>query len=307
MAKVVVVGSINMDIVASAPHHPAVGETVLGTDLRFLPRGKGANQAVAAARLGAPTALVGNVGEDAFGDALVDFLTAEGIELGGLTRRRDAPTGTALIVVADSSDNSIVVVPGANWTLEVVDVRRIRLEPGDVLVAQYEIPLPVVEAALAQAKGAGASTILNPAPALPDPGALLGLADVVVVNETELGLLTAAHAPSTAEEAGILARDLRRRAGQVVIATLGAGGAVALVDDEVVRVAGRDVDAVDTTGAGDCFVGALAASLCSGPDMARAVRFANLAASISVQRPGAGTSMPSLAELNRASGAGGHH
>jgi ribokinase len=286
-----------MDIVASAARHPAVGETVLGTDLRFVPGGKGANQAVAAARLGAPTALLGKVGADAFGESLLGFLAGEGVDLRGVQRSPGTPTGTALIVVAKDSDNSIVVVAGANTTLDVGDVDGIDLAPGDVLVAQYEIPLAVVQVALARAKGAGASTILNPSPAVPTSDEILMLADVVVLNETELALLTGGTAPSTAEEAEILARDVRRRADQVVIATLGAGGAVALVAGKVVRVPGCVVDAVDTTGAGDCFVGALAASLCSGTDIAGAVRFANLAASISVQRFGAGTSMPSLAEL----------
>jgi ribokinase len=296
VARVVVAGGINMDVVASAPHHPAVGETVLGTDLRFVPGGKGANQAVAAVRLGPPTALVGNVGADAFGDSLLAFLSEQGLDLAGVRRHPDAPTGTALIVVGAQADNTIVVVPGANATLTVDDVSRIELSAGDIVVAQYEIPLDVVEAVFARARDIGASTILNPAPAQVTSDHLLGLADFVVLNESELAFLTGrAAGDPTGTESRL--RGLRRFADQVVIATLGADGAVAVVGSEVVRIAGRHVDAVDATGAGDCFVGALAASLVSGAPIAGAVRFANAAASLSVQRFGAGTSMPSLAEV----------
>jgi ribokinase len=301
VGHVVVAGSINMDVVATAARHPNVGETVLGTDLRFLPGGKGANQAVAAARLGARTSLLGKVGEDAFGEALLEFLAGQGVDLSAVTRVGGTPTGTALIVVNEQSDNSIVVVPGANVTLVAVDVDRVELRPGDVLVAQYEIPLPVVRAALARARRAGATTILNPAPALETPAELLGLADVVVVNETELAFLTAGstNGGSVGGSVADLARELQGP-GQVVIATLGPDGAVMLVGDEEVRVAGRRVQAVDSTGAGDCFVGALAASLSSGTHIADAVRFANVAASLSVERVGAGTGMPSLEEVTGA-------
>jgi len=289
-----------MDVIARVWRHPAVGETVLGTDVRVSPGGKGGNQAVAAARLGAATAMVGRVGTDSFGDSLLEFLAAEGVAVAGVARTAGAPSGTALIVVDRGSENSIVVVPGANATMEVADL-GVSFEPGDVVVAQFEIPLPVVHAALSRARDGGALTILNPAPALPECGDVLGLADVVVVNESELRFLVSAdRPPSTLDDAVPLARRLRRRPDQVVIATLGPLGAVAVVGSEVVAVEGHRVEAVDSTGAGDCFVGVLAASLWRGADMADALRFANLAASISVQRPGAGPSMPSLADVNAA-------
>jgi ribokinase len=268
---VVVVGSINMDVVALAARHPALGETVLGSDLRFVPGGKGANQAVAAARLGAATRLIGRVGGDAFGESLVAFLGAEGIDIAGVARDVSAPTGTALIVVS-GSDNTIVVVPGANAALAVGDLS---LDPDDVVVAQCEIPLAVVEAAFHQARAVGARTLLNPAPALAEATQLLPLADVVVVNQTERAVF-----------------ELPVRSGQVVVTTLGADGATAVVDGSAIHVGGRKVDAVDSTGAGDCFVGALAAALLRGDDVANALGFANAAASLSVQRVGAGTGMP---------------
>jgi ribokinase len=302
VGKVVVVGSLNMDVVATAPRHPAIGETVLGTGLRFVPGGKGANQAVAAARLGATTVLIGKVGGDAFATSLLEFLASQGVGLGGVTRSPDEPTGTALIVIGERSDNTIVVVPGANATLATGDLDGVELQPGDVVVAQYEIPLPVVQAALTRAKAAGASTILNPAPALATPDEVLPLADVIVLNETELGVLTGAGLASSAADAGRLSRVLRRRGGQAIIATLGADGAVALIGEEIVRIAGRPVPVVDSTGAGDCFVGAMAAALCSGTEIGEAARFANVAASLSVQQFGAGTSMPSLADVDAAGG-----
>jgi ribokinase len=299
MGRVVVVGSTNMDVLARAPHHPAVGETVLGSDLRFAPGGKGANQAVAAARLGAPTALVGRVGADAFGDTLVHFLGAEGVDLSAVRRSPDAPTGTALIVVA-GADNTIVVVPGANAAMTPADLDGVRFDAGDVVVAQQEIPLDVVRAAFERAKQSGAITLLNPAPALPAGIDLLALVDIVVLNELELAGLTAGPVPTSADEATGLAGQLQRHGPDAVVATLGADGAVALAGSQRIREMGRAVEPVDSTGAGDCFVGALAARLAAGDPMGRAMHIANVAASLSVQRFGAGTSMPTLAEVTEA-------
>ena len=288
-----------MDVVARAPHHPAVGETVLGRDLRFLPGGKGANQAVAAARLGAMTALVGRVGTDTFAETLADFLGREGIELSSLRRSPEAPTGTALIVVA-GADNTIVVVPGANATLAVSDLAGVHLDAGDVVVAQQEIPTDVVRAAFVLAKDFGATTVFNAAPAVVTGTDVLGLVDVVVVNALELAVLAAAPVPASADEAIALAGELQQHGPEFVIATLGSEGAVARIDGQVIREPGRAVVAIDSTGAGDCFVGALAARLAAGDDPADALHLANVAASLSVQRLGAGTSMPTLAEVTEA-------
>jgi ribokinase len=276
-----VVGSINIDVVASTPHHPAVGETVLGTDLRLVPGGKGANQAVAAARLGARTQLVGRVGADGFGDTLLEFLDGEGVDVTSVARDPDAPSGTALIVVG-GGDNTIVVVPGANATVTLDDVERVDFGRGDVVVAQYEIPLPVVLGALQRAKSAGSLTVLNPAPALASPDELLDLADVVVMNETERA---------------VLGRQVPTRVDQTLVVTLGARGAVARTGDDIVEIEGRAVEVVDSTGAGDCFVGALATALGRGDRLADALGFANAAAALSVQQFGAGTGMPTAAMM----------
>jgi len=303
MGRVVVVGSINMDVIARALHHPHVGETVLGADLRIVPGGKGANQAVAAARLGAPTALVGCLGTDSFGDQLTAFLQAESINLDNVRRDDRFATGTALIVVA-GADNSIVVVPGANGALDTDDLEAVGFESDDVVLAQQEIPADVVRSCLERAKAVAATTILNPAPARPADVDLLRLVDLVVLNETELATMTAEPIPSSEREATTLAGRLRAHGAGTVVATLGAAGAVALIGDQVVREYGRSVEPVDSTGAGDCFVGALGARLLAGDTIAAAIHVANVAASLSVEHLGAGTSMPSLAEVTEADDGG---
>jgi ribokinase len=299
MNRVVVVGSINMDVVARAPHHPAVGETVLGDELRFMPGGKGANQAVAAARLGAATALVGRVGNDAFGDTLVEFLAQERVDLSALAQTAAAPTGTALIVIA-GADNTIVVIAGANSTMVAADLDGVPIDTSDVVVAQQEIPAEVVRVAFERAKRCGATTVFNPAPSVPTGRDMLGLVDVVVVNELELAALTGAPVPGSADDAITLADQVQHLGPGLVIATLGHDGAVGLLDGQVIRETGRAVVPVDSTGAGDCFVGALAARLAAGDVPVTALHVANVAASLSVQRFGAGTSMPTLTEVTEA-------
>jgi ribokinase len=289
--RVLVVGSVNMDVVARAPRQPSPGETVLGTALSFVPGGKGANQAVAACRLAAPTELVARVGNDAFADLLVTFLAAEKVGIGGVERRAGVATGTALIVVDDAGDNSIVVVPGANHAMTVAEVEALAIEADDIVVLQFELPLDVVDAVLVRARACGARTIVNPAPAQHAPPGLLGRADFVVVNQSELAFFAGRGEVVAALDA------LRSRPEQVVVATLGPDGATALIGDEILRVPGYPVPVVDTTGAGDCFVGALAAALCSWAGVDEAIHFANLAASIAVQRPGAGTAMPYLRDI----------
>ena len=298
-ASVIVAGSINQDLIARAPRHPLTGETVLGRELRVLPGGKGANQAVAAARLGAKTRLIGWLGQDVFGDDLARFLGAQGVDLRHVRRTAAAATGTALIVVADSGDNTIVVIRGANDLLGPDDLAAVDIRPGDVLVSQFEIPGSAIERFFVRGRTAGARTLLNPAPARRDLDHLLGLADVLVVNETELAFFLDQD-PSETLSALVVAeaaRRLRSAPEQIVVVTLGPRGALALAGDRVIEVPGRNVAAIDTTGAGDCFVGALAARLADGAPAADALAYANLAASLCVQRLGAGAAMPSAEEL----------
>jgi len=299
MSRVFVAGSINMDLVATADRHPRIGETVAGTALLYLPGGKGANQAVAAAKLGAPTALIGRLGKDAFGDQLKAFLAAQEIDLSFVQATREAHTGTAVITTANA-DNTIVVIPGANALVSATDVAAPLLARGDVAVSQFEIPLATIAAFFQRARAAGATTILNPAPAIECGTGLLDLVDILILNETELGLLARSELRDTDDPACFLdaARSLPFGKDRIICVTLGKRGVLALIDGEPSIVAGRTVEAVDTTGAGDCFVGAVAAQLAGGRSIRDALNYANAAASICVQRMGAAPSMPTAAEVD---------
>jgi ribokinase len=298
MGRVFVAGSINMDVVATADRHPNIGETVAGREVLYFPGGKGANQAVAAAKLGAATTLIGRIGEDAFGRDLRMFLAAQNIDLALVKDTADTHTGTAIITVADA-DNTIVVIPGANALVTAADVAPATFAKGDVAVSQFEIPLPAIGAFFKRARAAGATTILNPAPALAFDRELLDLVDVLILNETELSFLVKTELRDTDDRSLFIdaARLLQTGADKIVCVTLGKRGVVALVDSEPLIIPGRGVEAIDTTGAGDCFVGAVAAQLANGKSVRDALETANVAASICVQRMGAAPSMPTAAEV----------
>jgi ribokinase len=298
MGRVFVAGSINMDVVATADRHPRVGETVAGNAVLYFPGGKGANQAVAAAKLGAPTTLIGRIGKDAFGDELKAFLAAQGVDLSFVQRVAEAHTGTAIITVANA-DNTIVVIPGANALVDAGDVVAPVLAKSDVAVSQFEIPLPTIGAFFEHARAAGATTILNPAPAVEFDRAVLDLVDVLILNESELSFLTETELRDTDDHARFIEAVgcLQTGPDQIICVTLGKRGALALIDGEPLIIAGRTVEAVDTTGAGDCFIGAVAAGLSAGNSIRDALAYANVAASICVQRMGAAPSMPTAAEV----------
>jgi ribokinase len=298
MSRVFIAGSINMDVVATAERHPRIGETVAGKAVLYFPGGKGANQAVAAAKLGAPTTLIGRIGKDAFGDELKAFLAAQGIDLSLVRETAEAHTGTAIITIANA-DNTIVVIPGANALVAAVDVIAPTLTKSDIAVSQFEIPLPAIRAFFKQARAAGAKTILNPAPAIEFGAELLDLVDILILNESEFGLLTKTELRDSDNSARLIeaVRSLQIGRDKIICVTLGKRGAVALVGDEPLVIPGRAVEAVDTTGAGDCFVGAVAAQLAGGKSIGDALVYANAAASICVQRMGAAPSMPAAAEV----------
>jgi ribokinase len=298
MGRVFVAGSINMDVVATADRHPRIGETVAGTAVLYFPGGKGANQAVAAAKLGAATTLIGRLGKDAFGDELKAFLAAEGIDLSFVQQTSQAHTGTAIITVANA-DNTIVVIPSANALVSAADVEAPVLAKGDIAVGQFEIPLPAISAFFKRARAAGATTILNPAPAIEFSRELLDLVDILILNETELGFLTKTELRDTDDYPRFIeaARSLQINKDKIICVTLGKRGIVALIDGQPLPIDGRAIKAVDTTGAGDCFVGAVAAQLAGGKPIHDALHYANMAASICVQRMGAAPSMPTAAEV----------
>jgi len=298
MGRVFIAGSINMDVVATADRHPKIGETVAGKAVLYFPGGKGANQAVAAAKLGAATTLIGRLGRDAFGRELRAFLAAQGVDLTFVKDAAEAHSGTALITIANA-DNTIVVVPGANALVSAEDIGAPVLAKGDVAVSQFEIPLPTIAAFFGRARAAGATTILNPAPAIKFGQELLELVDVLVLNETELGFLTGTELRDSDDDARFIeaVRLLPSNSKQIVCVTLGRRGVLAMIDGKASVVPGRAVKAVDTTGAGDCLVGALAAQLAGGKAIRDALAYANTAASICVQRMGAAPSMPTAAEV----------
>ncbi|KZD20754.1 ribokinase [Tardiphaga robiniae] len=303
MGQVVVAGSINMDVVATADRHPAIGETVAGREVLYFPGGKGANQAVAAAKLGAATMLIGRTGADAFGRDTRAFLSMQGVDLAHVREIADAGTGTAVITVAQA-DNTIIVIPGANALVSATDVSASVIRQGDVAVSQFEIPLPAVTAFFARARAAGAITILNPAPAMPIDRELMALVDILIVNESELSLLAGLELHDTDPDARFVdaASTLQTDHRPNICVTLGRRGVIALVDGEVHLETARLVKAIDTTGAGDCFVGAIAARLADGHSLQSAIGYANVAASLCVQRMGAGPSMPTAQEVSDAIG-----
>jgi ribokinase len=296
--EVVVVGSLNMDLVARAPRLPIPGETVAGLAFATVPGGKGANQAVASSRLGARTALIGCLGDDAFGASLRESLAADQIDCLGVRTVPGESSGVALIVVDEAGRNGIVVVPGANGLLTPADVdaHRATIAAASVVVLQLETPLATVEHAARTARALGKTVVLNPAPARPLPPGLLACVDYLVPNEVEAAALTGVAVDSV--EAAIAAGRLLLRSGVgTVLVTLGASGLVAVGPDGARHVPARAVKAVDTTAAGDTFIGGFCAALVRGRPLALALGFAQAAAAISVTRPGAQPSIPHQREV----------
>jgi len=310
-ARVVVFGSINMDLVAGVTRISAPGETVAGHSFASFPGGKGGNQALAAHQAAggeATVVLFGKVGDDALGEELLDFYRRQGLATDLIARSANEPTGTALIQVEqESGQNSIVVVAGANGDFTPDGMDAVPLQSGDILLSQFEVPRDCITALFRRGHSLGTVNILNPAPAKPISGELLRLVDILVPNETELAVLsgTAVTKDSMDEEIAAAARGLAAHQNQKIVVTLGPRGALAVAGavsgavtgEETLRVPGRPVTPVDTTGAGDCFVGTLAACLARGQPFAEALAAANTAASLSVQKEGAGTSMLTAAEI----------
>ena len=291
--KIAVVGSLNMDLVARAPHIPQTGETIIGGDLHTLPGGKGANQAVAAARLGGEVAMVGRVGSDTFAQPLLDNLAAAGVDSTFVTQDAKSATGVALIVVDDAGQNIIVVTPGANMRLSPADVERAEaaIANAKVLLLQLESPLETVIHAAKIARRHNVTLVLNPAPAQPLPASLLSLVDILVPNESETSLLTALPVETEAE-AAIAAQALRQMGVQSVILTLGERGALLADEDGTELFPAFDVTPVDTTAAGDAFIGGLAVALAEGQPLRQAVRWGNAAGGLATTKLGAQPSLP---------------
>lgn len=287
-----------MDIVAFVNKHPKVGETIFGNDVQYFPGGKGANQAVACRRLGCETSLIGRLGDDPFGERLLAFHKQEGINTSGVSKIADSATGIALITVSENSDNSIVVISGANSQWDDWFSDDVAINPGDWVLAQFEIPDPVIHKAFAKAKACGAMTLLNPSPVRAIPEPIQNLTDLVVVNEHELAGLSGCGVDTNNEQSVFNAMARLEQAGYAsMVVTLGERGVRLRNAGQTHVIPARPVIAVDTTGAGDAFIGGLVAGLLSDMVLKHAAEFANVAASISVTRQGAAVSIPTINEV----------
>lgn len=294
-AKIVVVGSFNVDLTSYMRRIPARGETVEGDRFVTGPGGKGSNQAVAAARLGAEVTFIGRVGQDVFAPIALDIWQAEGINTEYVVQDPTVSTGVAPIFVESSGENSIVVVLGANLKIAPEDVDRAVdvIAGADVLITQLEITDEIVAHALRTARALGVRTILNPAPARALPNDVLALADYITPNETELATLSGAGGGDVLT----MGRSLLVADSQTIVATLGANGAQFIQREATAVIPTYRVEVVDTTGAGDAFNGGLAVALAEGKPLPEAIAFANATAALCVTKPGTAPSMPRRAEV----------
>lgn len=295
---ITVIGSINLDLIATVARLPQPGETVAGSNFASSPGGKGANQALAARRAGGDVRMIGAVGHDDFADQALQLLRPAGIDLSGV-RDSHSTTGTALILVASNGENVIAVVPGANGTVLPGDVAAAAFEPGEIVLLQHEIPLKTVRSALEAAREREAITLLNTAPFLPEAVDYIGLADYVIANETEfdqsakaLGLEGAAR--------GERMLAFAQRFSNTLIVTLGKDGAIAAHEGELIRVSAPEITPVDTVGAGDTFCGYLAAALEAGLEIEEAIVRATVAGALACLKSGAQPSIPLAAEVDEA-------
>ncbi len=299
MGDVVVLGSLNMDLVVRTARMPLPGETVLGTEFSTVPGGKGANQAAAAARLGARVEMIGCVGDDAFGQALRANLQQQGVGTARVRTARSAATGIAMIIVDAQGENSIVVAPGANAAVIRQDVANARdlIAGARMLVMQCEVPIPAVRAAVALAAELRVPVVLNAAPAHGIDPTLLSQASIVIVNEHEAEFLTGISVRDV-PSAGRAAHALQALGVVTPIVTLGAAGALFAAGEATQHVPTRPVQVVDTTAAGDAFVGGLAVALLRGLPLGEAVRYATCAGTLATTVLGAQPSLPSAERVD---------
>jgi len=298
--RVAVVGSSNMDLVCKSGRIPAVGETILGGDFIMAPGGKGANQAVAAARLGAEVFFIALLGKDIFGKRALENFRQLGVNTKYVLQTREAPSGVALIMVDEKGNNSIVVAPGANGKLSPDDVEKARgdIASAGAVAGQLEVPLETIEYTADAAKSSNVPFILDPAPARELGDELLSKVDILTPNETEAGILTGIEI-SSEQTARRASQMLLGRGVKAVILTMGKQGYLLADKEQSEFVPAQEVEAVDSTAAGDAFTGALAVGIAEGKHIAEAARFANFAAALSVTKMGAQPSMPSIQDVDQ--------
>jgi ribokinase len=296
MPDILVIGSLNADLVVRAPHFPLPGETISGGDLQIIPGGKGANQAVAAARQGASVAMIGRVGKDSFGPFLIESLKSNNVDASHV-RVDESATGTAIIVVDSNGQNSIVLSAGANGKVSALDIDALNLE-AKVLLLQLEIPLETVIHTAKWGKQKGMIVILNPAPARELPDELIANADYIIPNETELSLLSGVPVTDDAS-ADKAAKVLLSRGAKNVIVTLGSNGALLVSEKQVIHVDAYKVEVIDTTAAGDAFIGGFASALLRGIEIEKAVKYANSCGALAATKFGAQPSLPTKEDVEK--------
>ncbi|EOD01781.1 ribokinase [Caldisalinibacter kiritimatiensis] len=298
MSDITVIGSLNMDLVATVKNMPKVGETLIGKELKQIPGGKGANQAVAAARLGAKVSMIGKVGDDGFGKNLMDSMNSDGIDTKYIKREENTSTGVALITVNDEGDNSIVVIPGANFkvTKEDIDKATEAIEGSKIVLLQLEIPIDVVKYSLKKAKTLGKYTILNPAPAQNLDDEIIENVDLLIPNETELEILSGIEIK---QEEDILnaSRKLIKKGVKELIVTMGGKGCLYINKDIVKKYKAHKVQVVDTTAAGDSFTAAVSVQLSKKESIDKAIEFAMKVGALTVTKEGAQSSLPYLKDV----------
>ncbi len=297
MVDILVIGSLNADLVVRTKRFPAPGETIQGEDLAIIPGGKGANQALAAARLGAIVSMAGRVGSDSFGPTLIHNLRENGVDITDI-RTDPGATGTAIIMVEASGQNVIVLSPGANGKVVPNDVEALDFDQTRLLLLQFEIPIETVACAARIAHQHGVRVLLNPAPAQPMPEAMLADIDILIPNESELALLTGMPVDDRVQ-IETAANTLLDKGLQTLVVTLGAKGALLVTADGAHHVPGYTVEAVDTTAAGDAFIGGLAVAILQGQALEEAVRRGNACGALATTKFGAQPSLPKPEEVNR--------
>lgn len=297
MSRIVVVGSLNMDLVINSPRIPAMGETILGNNFITTYGGKGANQAVAAAKLGGDVAMIGCIGDDIFGERLLANLNNNGIDTRCIKVVEGYPTGVAVILV-ENGDNCIIVDPGANSELKPDDIYRLEdlIKESDIIVTQLEIPLDTVKCAIDLARKYNVKVLLNPAPAIELNDELLSMIDILTPNENECEIMTGIRIESI-EDARSAVEYLVEKGIKNAVVTLGRNGVVYNYGDEIIHKPASNIEVVDTTAAGDSFSGALAVAITGEGDINTSIEFAQAVATLTITKRGAQASLPHLSEV----------